>query len=112
MASLKISLLEEMFESRLLMFSGMFFFNAGGMITLLVDVQQFIVGFHVRFIASAWKVQGHIKEVHGLFICFNCDLETMRFENIADFLFCFFNFPRSCFDTIEFHLIFKFWRDE
>ena len=30
MASLKISLLEEMFESRLLMFSGMFFFNAGG----------------------------------------------------------------------------------
>ena len=45
MASLKISLLEEMFESRLLMFSGMFFFNAGGMITLLVDVQQFIVGF-------------------------------------------------------------------
>ena len=38
-----------MFESRLLMFSGMFFFNAGGMITLLVDVQQFIVGFHVRF---------------------------------------------------------------
>ena len=47
------------------------------MITLLVDVQQFIVGFHVRFIASAWKVQGHIKEVHGLFICFNCDLETI-----------------------------------
>ena len=29
MASLKISLLEEMFESRLLMLSGMFFFNAG-----------------------------------------------------------------------------------
>ena len=29
-ASLKLSLLEEMLESRLLMFSGMFFFNARG----------------------------------------------------------------------------------
>ena len=118
MASLKISLPEEMLETRLLMFSGMFFYQCGGIITLLVDVQQFVVGFHVRFIASACKVQGHIKEVHGLFICFNCDLETMRFENIANFLFCFLDFPWSCFAyceaviTIESHLIFKFGHDE
>ena len=89
-----------------------------GLIALLVDAQQFVVGFHVRFIASACKVQGHIKEVHGLFVCFNCDLETMGFENIADFLFCFLDFPWSCFAyceaviTIESHLIFKFGRDD
>ena len=68
---------------------GCFFINAGGIITLLVDVQQFVVGFHVRFIASACKVQGHIKEVHGLFICFNCDLEIMRFETLLTSCFVF-----------------------
>ena len=69
------------------------YIQCGGMIALLVDVQQFVAGFHVRFIASVCKVQGHIKEVHGLFVCFNCDLETMIFENIVDFLFLFSRFP-------------------
>ena len=52
------------------------------MIALLVDIQQFVVGFHVRFIASTCKVQGHIKKVHGLFVCFNCDLETTNLKTL------------------------------
>ena len=62
------------------MFSGMFFFNAGGWLLCWWTYSNLLLGFMYGFIASAWKVQGHIKEVHGLFICFNCDLETMRFE--------------------------------
>ena len=41
-----------MLESLLLMFSGMFFSKAGGVVALAVDVEYFVVWFHEGLEAS------------------------------------------------------------
>ena len=49
-----------MLVSRVLMFSGMFFSSAGGVIAFLVYVEDFVVGFHEAFIRPTCKVEGYV----------------------------------------------------
>ena len=48
-----------------------------GVVSLSVDIQQFIVGFHDWFVGSAREVEGYVKEVNSFLfasICIHCSL--------------------------------------
>ena len=44
------------------------------MVALLVDVREFVVGFHVWLVTSVCKVEGYIKEVNDFFVGIDCNL--------------------------------------
>ena len=44
------------------------------MVALLVDLREFVVGFHVWLATSVCKVEGDIKKVNDFFVGFDCNL--------------------------------------
>ena len=70
---------------------------------------------HGWLVAPFCKVEGHIEKVDDLFVSFDCDFKTIRFEHLADFLLVFFNFFCSglanceAIVTVQTNFIFEFW---
>ena len=62
-----------------------------GVVTLSVDIQQFVVGFHDWFVGSTREVEGYVKEVNSFFVCLDRDFEAIRFAYIAHSLLDFLN---------------------
>ena len=80
------------------------------MIAFLVYVEDFVVGFHETDLQG----RGLRLESVWFLVCFYGDFEAICFENLADFLFRFFDSFRRCFAyrqsivTVEAGLVFEF----
>ena len=65
------------------------------MVTVFVDVLDFVVGFHVRLENSCVQVKGHIQKIHNFEVGLNCYGQVVLPEYSAYFFLLNFGLPRS-----------------
>ena len=57
------------------------------MITEFVDIFWFIIGFHVRFEDSIFKIHIDVQEIHYFLVGLSSDGKVKASEEFTDFLF-------------------------